>query len=79
MRVLEQDRFEIVSLRMTNAAPVEGGGPSKALRNGTRSGGNTQLDFGHSRLADECSAWAQAGLSATHRFAAEFRFAIKFD
>ena len=30
MRVLEQDRSEILSLRMSNAAPVEGGGPSEA-------------------------------------------------
>ena len=29
MRVLEQVRFEVVSLRMSNAAPVEGGRPEQ--------------------------------------------------
>lgn len=32
MRVLEQVGFEMVSLRMLNAAPVEGEGLSKAVR-----------------------------------------------
>lgn len=32
MRVLEQVGFEMVGMpRMSNAAPVEGGGPSKAV------------------------------------------------
>ncbi len=53
MRVLEQDRFEIVSLRMSNAAPVEGGGLSKAMCNATSIGENTQLDFGRTILKTE--------------------------
>lgn len=32
MRVLEQVGFEMILLRMLNAAPVEGGGPSRAKR-----------------------------------------------
>lgn len=53
MRVLEQDRLEIVSLRMSNAAPMEGGGPSKALCNPAHIDENTQLDCGRSLHAVE--------------------------